>query len=65
MNFSLSSDAVNDSPEIKLLNLTAWNGKQSLLMDRVYAGKKIRDVTVKLGYKLVVPSKKNFKKQWK
>ena len=33
-------------------------------MDRAYAGKKTREVAVKLGYKPVVPPKKNFKKQW-
>ena len=65
VNFSLSSGSANDSPEgIKLLNLTQGKGTQIILMDRAYAGKNIREVAVKVGYKPVVPPKKNFKKQW-
>ena len=33
-------------------------------MDRAYAGQKIRELAVKLGYEPIVPPKKNFKEQW-
>ena len=35
-----------------------------ILMDRAYAGKKIRELAFKLGYEPIVPPKKNFKEQW-
>lgn len=66
LNFSLSSGAANDSPEgMKLLAFTPTGGqKQFLLMDRAYAGKKMRELADALGYEPVVPPKRNFKEQW-
>ena len=33
-------------------------------MDRAYAGKKIRELVLTLGYQPIVPPKKIFKEQW-
>ena len=38
--------------------------KQFILMDRAYAGKRLRTTAVELGYEPVVPPKRNFKEQW-
>ena len=50
---------------MRLLTFTPTGGqKQFLLMDRAYAGKKMRELADVLGYEPVVPPKRNFKEQW-
>ena len=66
VSFSLSGGAKHDSPEgMKLLFFTpACRIGQSLLMDRAYEGDKMRAAAKKLGYKPVVPPKKNRIDPW-
>jgi transposase len=66
VSFSLSSGLANDSPQgMKLLHFTPKvTDKQFILMDRAYAGKRLRTTAVELGYEPIVPPKRNFKEQW-
>ena len=56
VSFSLSSGSANDSPQgMKLLHFTPKvTDKQFILMDRAYAGKRLRTTAVELGYEPVV-----------
>ena len=66
VSFSLSSGAKHDSSEGKKLIVftPASSAGQSLLMDRAYEGDKMRSTAEKLGYKPVVPPKKNRVNPW-
>jgi transposase len=65
--FMLSGGNQNDAPEgRKLLGILGnFLGKCSVIMDRAYEGDETRKAVRKLGYKPVVPPKKNRVVPWK
>jgi transposase len=65
--FSLSPGNEHDAPEGRKLlgHLGNFLGKCSILMDKAYEGDETRRCVRKLGYKPVVPPKKNRVIPWK
>ena len=66
MTFSLSPGNAGDAPEGRRL-LESWGpqeGGPSLLMDRAYEGDETRQLALDLGFKPVVPPKRNRIEPW-
>lgn len=66
IKFLLSSGKAHDAPPGRelLTQLPALKGKPYLVMDRAYEGGPTRELAEKLGFKPVVPPKKNRKNPW-
>jgi transposase len=66
IRFSLSSGKAHDAPPGRelLTQLPALSGKPYLVMDRAYEGAPTRELAESLGFKPVVPPRKNRKQPW-
>jgi transposase len=66
VGFSLSTGKAHDAPQGRelLSKVTSLCGNTHLIMDRAYEGSPTRELAVQLGFKPVVPPKKNRKDPW-
>ena len=66
IRFLLSSGKAHDAPPGRklLTQLPTLSGKPYLVMDRAYEGAPTRELADSLGFKPVVPPKKNRKQPW-
>jgi transposase len=66
IRFLLSSGKAHDAPPGRelLTQLPALSEKPYLVMDRAYEGAPTRELAERLGFKPVVPPKKNRKQPW-
>jgi len=66
IGYSLSSGQAHDAPPGRklLTQVPALSGQPYLVMDRAYEGAPTRELAESLGYKPVVPPRKNRKHPW-
>jgi transposase len=66
IGFSLSTGKAHDAPKGRelLSKLGSKCGNTYLIMDRAYEGRPTRELALELGFKPVVPPKKNRKQPW-